>query len=594
MELARWKSGGGLYGTVGGLLVVGDAWQMAEVGWWLDGDWMVEETWIDGHSRWQCLGSRCWMVDCGCGLGAGCWVDDGGCEVRMVEGWVDQQACILASGVRSTRWAEWDCPFGGLESGMKRGLVWWRSPYTHTLALTLECGPCPLHSSFQLEGVLALMYLVTLNSTPSNSGTSNLRLCASSDQDQVLGGCGFGKGGDGAGCYLGAGPGCASVDEGPGEGAPVGGERAGGRRGPSQGGRTGERPSRQCRPRASTRWRWVWARRGARPLPTLVRPTPHGSRCLGEQEGARSVFESALPGEGEVWEPQPALGCRTPGFGLEQRLCGLARHTWPPLQVWVAEPSLRGCPTGRGPWCQAAGRQPSGVCPPPPWLHRLSPSAALSPPASPSPLTSFCRLSESRPLVLSSLRPLCGPRGSFCVSLWFFSHLDLWVHFPGIGPGCPGLQLSFWDPGVESQEGVTRSLGAGGGLSRALGLGGGSGGYVGWPLPWRPRAARGPPPTPQNPWVPAGPELTQAGFWSKELISWNSCPPPLAGCAQHPSPTTSRASGALQPAGQRPPSVQRAPSTPAPCRRPPAASQPVPKLAACPPDLAQPGAGGTS
>lgn len=23
---------------------------------------------------------------------------------------------------------------------------------------------------------------------------------------------------------------------------------------------------------------------------------------------------------------------------------------------------------------------------------------------------------------------------------------------------------------------------------------------------------RGPPPTPQNPWVPAGPELTQAGF----------------------------------------------------------------------------------
>ena len=46
------------------------------------------------------------MVDCGCGLGVGCWVDDGGCEVRMVEGWVDQQACIPASGVRSTRQAE--------------------------------------------------------------------------------------------------------------------------------------------------------------------------------------------------------------------------------------------------------------------------------------------------------------------------------------------------------------------------------------------------------------------------------------------------------------------------------------------------------
>ena len=44
MELAWWKSGGGLYGTVVGLLVVGDAWQMAEAGWWLDDDWMVEET----------------------------------------------------------------------------------------------------------------------------------------------------------------------------------------------------------------------------------------------------------------------------------------------------------------------------------------------------------------------------------------------------------------------------------------------------------------------------------------------------------------------------------------------------------------------
>ena len=44
MELGRWKLGGGLYGTVVGLLVVGDPWQMAEVGWWLDDDWMVEET----------------------------------------------------------------------------------------------------------------------------------------------------------------------------------------------------------------------------------------------------------------------------------------------------------------------------------------------------------------------------------------------------------------------------------------------------------------------------------------------------------------------------------------------------------------------
>lgn len=145
--------------------------------------------------------------------------------------------------------------------------------------------------------------------------------------------------------------------------------------------------------------------------------------------------------------------------------------------------------------------------------------------------------------------------------------------------------MSFWDPGVESQEWVTRSLGPGGGLSSALGLGGGSGGYAGCPLPGRPRAARGPPPTTQLPWVPAGPELTRAGFWSKELISWNSCPPPLAGCAQHPSPTTSRASGALQ----RLVSALHLPSAQE------AASQPVPpKLAACPPDPAQPGAGGAS
>ena len=66
------------------------------------------------------------------------------------------------------------------------------------------CAPCPLHSSFQLERVLALIHLVALNSAPLNSGTSNLRLRASSDQDQVLGRCGFGKGGDGAGVLPGS------------------------------------------------------------------------------------------------------------------------------------------------------------------------------------------------------------------------------------------------------------------------------------------------------------------------------------------------------------------------------------------------------
>ena len=144
--------------------------------------------------------------------------------------------------------------------------------------------------------------------------------------------------------------------------------------------------------------------------------------------------------------------------------------------------------------------------------------------------------------------------------------------------------MSFWDPGVESQEGVTQSLGPGGGLSSALGLGGGSGGYVSCPLPGRPRAAHGPPPTAQPPWVPAGPELIRAGFWSKELISWNSCPHLLPG-AQPPSPKTSGASGALQP-------LVSALHLP---RAPEAASQPVPpKLAACPADPAEPGAGGAS
>lgn len=94
-----------------------------------------------------------------------------------------------------------------------------------------------------------------------------------------------------------------------------------------------------------------------------------------------------------MWGPQPALGCRTPGFGLEQRLYGLARYTWPPLQVWVAEPSLRGCPTGRGPWCQAAGRQPSGICPPP-VAPLAPPPVSISRPLSCVSITSHLFLSS--------------------------------------------------------------------------------------------------------------------------------------------------------------------------------------------------------
>lgn len=52
--------------------------------------------------------------------------------------------------------------------------------------------------------------------------------------------------------------------------------------------------------------------RGVR-LPTLVRPRPVPRR-LGEQEAAKGGFESALPGEGEVWGPDQPLAPRTPGF----------------------------------------------------------------------------------------------------------------------------------------------------------------------------------------------------------------------------------------------------------------------------------------
>lgn len=163
--------------------------------------------------------------------------------------------------------------------------------------------------------------------------------------------------------------------------------------------------------------------------------------------------------KGTVWGPQPAPGCRTPGFGLEQRLCGLAatpgrrcRCGWPSLRCGDAP--LAGVPGAR----LRGGSPPvSARCPQPPWLHRLSPSAALSP-ESPSSLTSFCRLSESRPPVLSSLRPLCGPRVSFCVSLRSFSHLSgslsplSWV-WPWL-PWAPVELLGSWGgiPGMGDPE----------------------------------------------------------------------------------------------------------------------------------------------
>lgn len=261
---------------------------------------------------------------------------------------------------------------------------------------------------------------------PPNSGTSNLRLCASSDQDQVLGGCGFGKGVDGAGCYLGAGPGSASVDEGPSEGAPVGGERAGGRRGPSQGGQTASGGADSAGPAQA----------------------PAGGECERDAGRAPSPPSSGQrPTVRGVWESRKGRGVGLSRRSLEKGRCGdhsqplaAGRRAlgWSSVSMgWPTTPGRRcrcGWPSlrcGDAPLAGAPGARLRGGSPPasahrpsPPWLHRLSPSAALSH-VSPSPLTSFCRLSQSRPLVLSSLRPLCGLRGSFCVSLWSFSHLDL-------------------------------------------------------------------------------------------------------------------------------------------------------------------------
>lgn len=97
----------------------------------------------------------------------------------------------------STRLNETDCPKAvlfllgnGIRGEEGTGAVT-RPPPTHILALTLECSP--LHSPFQLEGVLYVSGLPKF--CPLISCTSNLRLGASSDQDQVLGDAVLSKGG---------------------------------------------------------------------------------------------------------------------------------------------------------------------------------------------------------------------------------------------------------------------------------------------------------------------------------------------------------------------------------------------------------------
>lgn len=72
------------------------------------------------------------------------------------------------------------------------------------------------------------------------------------------------------------------------------------------------------------------------------------------------------------------------------------------------------------------------------------------------------------------------------------------------------------------------------------------------------------------------PNQTELGVCERKLVSQNSNPPPLLGARRTTSPTTSKASQALHPPACCCPSAQPPPSTPAPCLRPPAASQPGP------------------
>ncbi|KAM7230469.1 hypothetical protein CapIbe_017959 [Capra ibex] len=122
-------------------------------------------------------------------------------------------------------------------------------------------------------------------------------------------------------CYLGAGPGSASVDEGPGEGALVGGERAGGRRGASQGARTGSGGADSAGPaRAPAALDSSCGMSG---------PQPAAAPRLGSDKQAGGPAEAMVGAR----EKGPRLGQRLPSIVVEPSELGAVESgelRWPP------------------------------------------------------------------------------------------------------------------------------------------------------------------------------------------------------------------------------------------------------------------------
>ncbi|XP_017921537.1 PREDICTED: uncharacterized protein C11orf96 isoform X2 [Capra hircus] len=214
------------------------------------------------------------------------------------------------------------------------------------------CAPCPLHSSFQLERVLALIHLVALNSAPLNSGTSNLRLRASSDQDQVLGRCGFGKGGDGAGVLPGSWTWERECGRGAGRGSACG-RRARGRKAGSQPGRAD----------------WQRRRSSAGPARApaaldsscgMSGPQPAAAPRLGSDKQAGGPAEAMVGAR----EKGPRLGQRLPSIVVEPSELGAVESgelRWPPegAQRASAQSQAAAAPSPRPPG-ESPGEAPDG------------------------------------------------------------------------------------------------------------------------------------------------------------------------------------------------------------------------------------------
>lgn len=271
----------------------------------------------------------------------------------------------------------------------------------------------------------------------------------------------------------------------------VGGERGGGTRAALSG---------AGRPCASVRHRRVnvSAARGRpfpaplpRPRPTGPRePWPGGRRGVGGRGGRVRVggIDWELPGKGSARGPPSALGCWTPAVGETCAHRVFARRYLAPgsRQVGVEQaPHVRTL-CGTEPWGAAAGRPPPQACSlpaapcPPGWQL---PSSAVPAPRCPSVSSLRSAFAPSRlsPSSLASRLSCFSLRPLSCICL------DLWVHPPGLCPGCPGFELRFWGPGMGFQAGSHGGAELGssslGDLSRPLASGGGTAGYRWLPVP---------------------------------------------------------------------------------------------------------------